>query len=179
MSDRFPYNMLSRGALVELVRRSETRPDLRDDDVTFEDIYFSPTEVEPGRTFIEMVDRRTHTKDWFVYRRLNLADPFCLGPTVPITIIGDPSPYAIAMEINRSMGMTFGPDDVSFSTEFIPVGNGSFEYEMRALTGSYAYYGSTTINVTVKESSRFNRYLQDGMTRYLENDIPRQLEHRS
>lgn len=177
MSDRFPYNMTSRAALVELVRRVENQPDLRDQDVTFEDIFFSPTEVEPGRTFIEMVNRLTQIKDWFVYRRLNLSDPACLGTDLAIKIIGDPSPAIIAEEVNRVMGMNLGPDDVSFSTDYIPVSNGEFEYEMRAMTGSYVYYGKTTIKVTVLQSSRWTRFLENGMIRYLEDGIPRQLEH--
>lgn len=177
MSDRFPYNMPSRAALVELIRRDEDRPNLRDQDVTFEDIFFSPTAVEPGRTYIEMVDRLTQIKDWFVFRRLNLADPNCLGASVSIKIIGDPTPAVIAEEVNRVMGMTFGPDDVSFSTDFIPVSNGEFEYEMQALTGSYAYFGKTIIKVTVLQSSRWTRFLENGRIRYLENGIPRELEH--
>jgi len=177
MSDRFPYNMPSREALLELIRRDENRPDLRDQDVTFEDIFFSPTEVEPGRTYIEMVDRLTQIKDWFVFRRLNLADPKCLGTDVSIKIIGDPTPAAIAEEVNRVMGMTFGPADVSFSTDFIPVSNGEFEYEMHALTGSYAYFGKTIIKVTVLQSSRWTRFLENGRIRYLEDGIPRELEH--
>lgn len=177
MSDRFPYNMPSRAALVKLVREDQNKPELKDQDVTFEDIFFSPTEVEPGRTFIEMIDRTIQIKDWFVYRRLNLSDPACLGPLVSIKIIGDPSPAAIAKEINRSFGMTFGPDDVSFSDEYIPVSNGEFEYELRALTGSYAYFGKTRVMVKVIQSSRWTRFLEDGRIRYLEDGIPRELEH--
>lgn len=176
MSDRFPYNMPSRAALVELVRRSESRPNLRDQDVTFEDIFFSPSELEPGRTYIEMVDRLTQHKDWFVFRRLNLADPYCLGESLSIKIMGDPTPAAIAEEVNRSMNMNFGPDDVSFSTDFIPVSAGTFEYEMQAMTGSYAYFGKTTIRVEVIPTSRLTRYLENGRIRYLENGIQRLLE---
>lgn len=179
MSDRFPYNMLSRAALVELVRRVENDPDLRDDDVTFEDIFFSPTELEPGRTYIEMVNRLTKIKDWFVFRRLNLSDPYCLGTDLAIKIIGDLTPAAIAEEVNRSMGMSFGPDDVDFSTDFIPGadGNGEYEYEMHALTGSYGYFGKTTIKVTVVQSTRWTRFLESGRIRYLEDGIARELEH--
>lgn len=177
MSDRFPYNMQSREALVELVRRSENKPDLKDDLVTFEDIFFAPSVLEPGRTYIELVDKVTQTKEWFVYRRLNLADPYCLGETLSIKIIGDPSPYAIATEVNRVMGMTFGPSDVSFSMDYIPVPDGIFEYEMQAFTGSYAYFGKTKIKVEVLHSSRYTRFLQDGRIRYLEDGIARELEH--
>lgn len=177
MSDRFPYNMPSRAALVKLIRDDENRPNLRDEDVSFEDIFFSPSQLEPGRTYIEMVDRLTQVKDWFVFRRLNLSDPACLGTELSIKIIGDPTPAAIAAEVNRSMNMTFGPDDVSFSTDFIPVSDGIFEYEMNAMMGSYAYFGKTTIQVQVLQSSRFTRFLEDGRIRYLENGVQRELEH--
>lgn len=176
MSDRFPYNMPSRAALVELVRRSENRPNLRDQDVTFEDIFFSPSQLEPGRTYIEMVDRLAQKKYWYVYRRLNLGDPACLGQDLNIKIMGDPTPAAIAAEVNRSMGMTFGPDDVSFSTDYIPVTEGRFEYEMHAMTGSYAYFGKTRLIVDVIPASRLTRYLENGRIRYLENGIQRLLE---
>lgn len=177
MSDRFPYNMPSRAALVELVRRQNNLPNLRDQDVTFEDIFFTPTEVEPGRTQIEMINRVTQLKSWFLYRRLNLADRDCLGTDLAIKIIGDPTPKAIATEINRVMGMTFGPDDVSFSDEFIPVSNGEFEYELTAMSGSYVYFGKTKIKVTVLQSSRWTRFLENGRIRYLEDGIARELEH--
>lgn len=69
MNDRFPYDMAPREALVELLRRTED-PTVTPDNVTFEDMFFSPTATEPGRTFIEMVDKRTSRKKWYVYLSL-------------------------------------------------------------------------------------------------------------
>lgn len=178
MSDRFPYNLPSRAALVELIRRSEKRPDLRDDYVTFEDLYFTPTVTEPGYTTIEMIDRVTSHKSWFEFRRLDLANPRCLGPLINIKIQGDPTPEAIAKEINRSRNMKFDPSDLSFSDELIPVTGSTFTYDLVALSGSYVYYGATKVNVEVLPISRWTRYLEDGSIRYTEDDITRELEHK-
>jgi len=178
MSDRFPYNLPSREALVELVRRSENRPNLRDDLVTFEDLFFSPTLVEPGRTYIEMIDLTTSLKDWFEFRRLDLADNRCLGPSVSIVIQGNATPANIALEINRSRKMPFGPSDVSFSDELIPYTGDSFEYDFTALSGSYVYYGTTKVKVTVIPTSRWTRYMENNGTRFTENGVERELEHK-
>lgn len=175
-ADRFPYNMASREALVELIRRTEKKPNLQDRLVTFEDIFFAPTLLEPGRTYIEMEDLSTGKKDWYVYRRLNLSDPLCLGPTLKIKIIGDPSPASIATEVNRMLGFTFGPDDVSFSTDILPVTDNKFTYVMDAFVGSYAYFGSAKIEVEVIGASSRVRRLQDGSFRYKEDGVLRLLE---
>ena len=121
MSDRFPYNLPSREALVELIRRSTNRPNLKDNYITFEDLFFSPTTLEPGRTLVEMIDRETSVKDWFEFRRLELSNARCLGPLVSVKIQGEPTPANIAKEINRARRMPFGPSDVSFSDEVLPV----------------------------------------------------------
>lgn len=177
MSDRIPYSVPSRNALVELVRQDRNNPNLRDEDVTFEDIFFSPTELEPGRTYIEMVNRATQIKEWFVYRRLEFSNPDCLGTNLNIKIIGDPTPELIVTEINRMMNFALGPSDVSMSTDYIPVSDGSFEYTLTALTGSYRYVGSTKILVEVVHTSRFTRFLENGRIRYLEDGVQRLLEH--
>lgn len=179
MSDRFPYNLPSREALVELIRRSERRPNLKDDYVTFEDLYFTPTTAEPGYTTIEMIDKIADFKSWFEFRRLDLSNPRCLGPVVNIKIQGDPTPEAIAKEINRSRNMKFDPSDLSFSDEQIPVFGDTFTYVLRALSGSYVYYGETIVNVEILPISRWTRYLEDGCIRYTEDDITRELEHKS
>lgn len=177
MSDRFPYNLPSREALVELVRRSENRPDLRDNYVTFEDLFFSPSLLEPGRTYIEMVDLITSHKDWFEFRRLYFADPRCLGPQISIIVQGNATPANIALEINRSRKMMFGESDVSFSDELIPFTGNSFDYEFTALSGSYAYYGTTKVNVTIVPTNRWTRYMENSGIRYTEEGAERELEH--
>lgn len=178
MSDRFPYNMPPRAALVELVRRTENKPGLRDEYVTFEDLFYSPTDVEPGRTYIEMVDLLTSHKYWYEFRRLDLENPRCLGPVVNIRLQGEPTPANIALEINRARKMQFGPSDVSFSDELIPYVGNSFVYEMRALSGSYVFYGKTRVVVEVIPTSRWTRYEEDGVTRLTEQNIVREREHR-
>lgn len=178
MSDRFPYNLPPREALVELVRRSENRPDLRDEFITFEDLFFSPTAPEPGRTYIEMIDRLSGHKSWFEYRRLDLSNPRCLGPVVNIKVQGAPTPASIATEINRSRKMNFGPSDVSFSDEIIPTTSTNFEYDLVALSGSYVFYGKTKIIVEVIPTSQWTRYTEDDVVRYTEAGIEREIEHR-
>lgn len=178
MSDRFPYNLPSREALVELVRRSEHRPDLKDEYITFEDLFFSPSAMEPGRTYVEMIDKVANHKDWFEFRRLDFADRRCLGPSVSIKVMGDPTPANIATEINRSRLMNLGPSDVSFSDEVIPVMGTTFEYEFTALTGSYVYYGKTLIQVEIIPISQWTRYLESSAIRYTEEGVTRELEHR-
>lgn len=178
MSDRFPYNLPSREALVELVRRSKDRPDLKDEYITFEDLFFSPSVVEPGRTYVEMIDKVSNHKDWFEFRRLDFADHRCLGPSVSIKVLGDPTPANIATEVNRSRLMNLGPSDVSFSDEVIPVMDTTFEYEFTALTGSYVYYGKTLIQVEIIPISQWTRYLEAGTIRYTEEGVTRELEHR-
>lgn len=178
MSDRFPYNLPSREALVELVRRSENRPTLKDDNITFEDLFFSPTQVEPGRSYIEMIDRATSHKDWFEFRRLDLASPKCLGPVVSIKVQGEPTPANIAAEVNRSRLMKFGPSDVSFSDELLPVTGTTFEYMLVALAGSYVFYGQTKILVELLPVSQWTRYVESGGIRYTEDGVNRELEHR-
>lgn len=178
MSDRFPYNLPSREALVELIRRSEKRPSLKDNLVTFEDMFYSPTTVEPGRTSIEMVDLQSGFKKWFDYRRLDLGNPRCLGPLINLKVMGEPTPAKIAEEINRSRKMTFGPSDVSFSEEIIPYKGDTFEYDLVALTGSYAYYGKTKIMIEVIPTSQWTRYLENGSIRYTEAGIDREIEHK-
>lgn len=178
MSDRFPYNLPSREALVELVRRSENRPNLKDDMVTFEDLFFSPTMPEPGRSYIEMIDRTTSHKDWFEFRRLDLENPRCLGPLVNIKIMGDPTPAAIVEEINRCRRMPFGPSDLNMSDELVPTTSNTFEYDLIALSGSYAYYGKTKVMVEVIPVSQYTRYLEQGNIRYTEDGITREREHK-
>lgn len=179
MSDRFPFNLPSREALVELVRRSEKMPDLKDEYVTFEDLSFSPTELEPGRSFIELIDRVTSHKFWYEFRRLNLSDPRCLGPLVSIKVQGDPTPANIAREINRSRKMNFGEADVSFSEELLPVQGTTFEYDFTALSGSYVFFGATKIQVELIPISQWTRYIESGTVRWLEDGLTaRELEHR-
>lgn len=176
-NDRFPYNMPSRDALVVQLNK-DLRRDYKPNQVSFEDMFFAPLPGVPGRTFIEMTDRLTGRKEFFVYRRLDLAHPKALGVNTKITILGLPTPAKIAAEINRSRKMTFGPDDISFSTVVIVTPENTFVYRLKAMAGSYAYFGETDILVEVLAEDPFSRYLEDGEQRLLETGEARQLEHR-
>ncbi len=166
MSDRFPYNLPSRAALCVEIRKLSRYANVEDKYVTFEDMFFSPTANVPGRTYIEMVDLKSNAKGWFVYRRLDLK--VALGANPVIRLSGDITPKAIAEEINRSRGMTFGADDLSFSTEPLYFVDGYLEYTLKAMTGSYAYFGSVTVSI---EDAGYASRL-----RLLEDRTPRQLE---
>jgi len=176
-TDRFPFDTPSREALVEQVNHDLKRS-YKPDQVSFEDMFFAPLPAIPGRTFIEMTNRLTGLKEFFVYRRLDLAHPKVLGTSTRIKIVGRPTPASIALEINRSRKMTFGADDVSFSTVVIDNSEASFVYTLKAMTGSYAYYGQTDIIVDVVEASPYARYLEDGDPRLLESGDIRELEHK-
>lgn len=175
-SDRFPYDMPSREALVTQVN-IDLKRNYKPNQVTFEDMFFAPLPAIPGRTFIEMIDRTNGVKSYFVYRRLDLAHPKALGTNTRIKVFGLPTPASIATEINRSRKMTFGPDDVSFSTTVINTTDDVFVYRLKAMTGSYAYFGETDIIVEVVEANPWSRYLEDGDFRLMESGQVRELEH--
>lgn len=177
MSDRFPYDLPSRAALCRLIRETSKHKNIKDEFVSFEDMFYSPTTQIPGRTYIEMVDNLTSIKDWFVLRRLSLSHPDCLGPNPSIKLSGIATPATIAEEINRSRKMSFGPDDISFSTTIINHRDDIFEYELTAMTGSYAYYGSTKVQVEMVEGNQYSRLLEEGSYRLLEDGDIRELEH--
>jgi hypothetical protein len=175
-TDRFPYDMPSRDALVEQVNRDLKRS-YKPNQVSFEDMFFAPLPAIPGRTFIEMTNRLTGLKEFFVYRRLDLAHAKALGTSTRIKIVGLPTPASIANEINRSRKMSFGPDDISFSTVVINNKEETFVYRLKAMTGSYAYFGETDVIVEVVEANPYTRYLEDGDHRLMETGAIRELEH--
>ncbi|MBW6072771.1 hypothetical protein KZ856_38015, partial [Pseudomonas aeruginosa] len=100
-----------------------------------------------------------------------------LGPNPSIKLSGVATPAAIAEEINRSRKMTFGPDDLSFSTTVINTKDDVFEYELVAMTGSYAYFGSTIVTIEMVEGNQYARLLEDGGYRLMEDGLIRELEH--
>ena len=170
---KFPYNMKSRAALVELIRITE-KMDIADDLITFEDIVYSPTPQEPGRTYIEMIDLRINYKYWYAYRRLELNK--VIQPRYSITLTQRPTPSAIVNEINRSLDMNFGPDDTSFSNTVLTTSNESFIYTMKAFAGSYAYCGTVDILVNQAIAELKIREEEDGTIRLTEAGIIRRLE---
>lgn len=176
ITDRFPYDMPARDALVAQVNKDLKR-NYKPSQVSFEDMFFAPLPAIPGRTFIEMTDHLTGLKFPFVYRRLELNHQKALGTNTRITVLGRPTPASIANEINRSRKMTFGPDDISFSNTVLPNTEDTFVYRLKAMTGSYAYCGETDIIVEVVEANPYARYLEDGDPRLMETGEIRELEH--
>ncbi|MNT82045.1 hypothetical protein D3C72_2217230 [compost metagenome] len=73
--------------------------------------------------------------------------------------------------------MSFGPDDLSFSTVVINNTEETFVYRLKAMTGSYAYFGETDIIVEVMAANPYARYLEDGDPRLMETGEIRELEH--
>lgn len=177
ISDRFPFDQPSREALVTQIN-IDLKRNYKPNQVTFEDIFFAPLPAVPGRTFIEMVDLLTGVKSFFVYRRLDLGHQKALGQNTRIKVMGPPTPASIAAEINRSRKFALGPDDVSFSNVAIQHTEDVFVYRLKAMTGSYAYYGEAPITVEVMDSTPFARRLEDGDNRLMESGQIRELEHR-
>lgn len=175
MSDRFPYDLPSRDALVRLIQET-TQSTITAETVTFEDMFFAPLQSVPGRTYIEMINTRTQRKEWYVFRRLDIKKVF--GDTAVFRLMGRPSPASIAIEINRALNMQLGPDDISFSTALIELnGETVVKYMLRAMTGSYAYYGEVEITLEILSVSPYARVLEDGGIRLNENGGIRELEH--
>jgi hypothetical protein len=176
MNDRFPYDMPSRAALVRLAQEEMPMEGIEEDYVNFDDMFFAPLPAVPGRTFIEMTNRKTGRKFPYVYRRLDLQlTP--IGRDAIIRVTGLPTPATIAKEINRSRNMHFGPDDLSFSNVVINSRDTSFKYTLKALMGSYAYYGEVEITVEVLDVNGWARYLEDGDPRLMETGDIREMEH--
>lgn len=171
--NKFPYNMQSREALVELIRSTQNM-DIQDDLVTFEDIIYSPTDVDPGRTYIEMIDLRYSYKYWYAYRRLELDK--VIPVDYSITLAQRPTPAAIANEINRSLDMKFDSSDVSFSNTILTESTDPFIYRFQAFAGSYAYCGYTDILVNQAISQNDVRLTQLGDIRITETGIVRRTE---
>lgn len=174
-SDRFPYDRPSFQALVELARREKPNDQIEEGFVLFGDMFFGPTEGTPGRTFIEMFNQKTQLKRWFVFRRLDFNR--VLGPNPTITLIGKITPANIAKEINRSREMYLDYTDVDFGSEVLADGSEPFTYVLKALPGSYVYYGQATITVNAIPVQDGVRLLEDGTERTLEDGTtPRLLE---
>lgn len=177
---RFPYDLSSRKALVELIRRHHPDEDIQDDFLVFEDMFFSPTEQEPGHTSIEMTNLRTGKKRWFAYRRLDIEE--VLRKYTPpdqtfvrIDITGEITSEKILAEINRVFVMHLDHEDVAVSNTPLTNKN-NVVYTLQILTGSYAYYGYVPIYVNTTPDQLGLRLLEDGIVRLLEDGTPRRLE---
>jgi hypothetical protein len=181
MSLRFPFDLPSRQALVELIRRDRPSEELLDDYVLFEDMYFSPSEEEPGRTYIEMTNLRTGKKRPFLFRRLDIAQILREytaedEPFVRIELDGTITSAKVVAEINRKFNMHLNHDDVEVSYQPMTKHNATV-YTLIMLGTSFAYYGWVPIYVNTTPEELGLRLLEDGTVRLLENGITRRLEN--
>lgn len=175
MTDRFPYDLPSREALIRLIQETYPSLNVKMHNSTVELPYFSPTINTPGRTFVEVHLNNKEQPLVFVYRRLDL-DTALNSPSVIVE--GAITPRAIAERLNESRGMSFGPDDVSFSEVELGEEGEQITYRMKALPQSLVWYGETTVtansatsgeNTRVTESGDDIRVTEDGETRRIEN----------
>ena len=181
MSLRFPFDLPSRQALIELIRRDRPSENLSDDHVLFEDLYFTPSEEEPGRTYIEMTNLKTGKKRPFLFRRLDIniiLREYTLAeePYVRIELDGVITTAKIVDEINRKFNMHLNYDDVEVSYQPLTKRLNTV-YTLIMLAGSFAYYGFVPIYVNTTPEELGLRLLEDGTVRLLENGTPRRLEH--
>lgn len=173
-TDRFPYDLPSREALVTLIQHHRPNWDVQSNTVDFDPPFYSPTMETPGRTFIEVYLLDKGVKAWFGYRRLDIG--IALGERISITVDGEITSNKIVQEINRTRNMQFGPDDVFMTDRVLGEAGSALLYRMRAKKGSHVWYGSTIIEIApeiVDEYARLTelgelRLTEDGETRVLE-----------
>lgn len=177
---RFPFDLSSRKALIELIRRDRPTETIEEEYLIFGDFFFSPTEQEPGRTYIEMTNLWNGKKRWFVYRRLDI-NPVIRQYTpidesyVRVDIVGTITSEKILAEINRKFNMHLDHEDVAVSSKPLTDKN-SIVYTLIMLPNSYAYYGYVPIYVNTTPDQLGLRLLEDGTVRLLEDGTPRRLE---
>lgn len=171
-SDRFPYDLPSFKAMVELVQR--TKPEWRAvaEYVRFMDLEHWPTLALPGRSFIEMENLLTRKKHFFMFKRLDMA---VVLANTSIQLNVPPTQRAIVDEINRTKGMFLGEIDTDYLTTRVGGGNSAFIYTLKAKPTSYVYYGQAQIAVNLEHVVNA-RLLEDGSPRLLENSETRLLE---
>lgn len=177
---RFPYDLPSYDALVELIRRERPSEDIQKDFLIFGDMFFAPTDEEPGRTYIEMTNLRTGKKRPFVYRRLDINPvlrQYTLAeePYIGIEIDGEITSAKILAEINRKFKMHLNHDDVEVSNKPLTAEDNTV-YTMYMLPKSYAYYGFISIYVNTTPDALNHRLLEDGTVRLMEDGRERLLE---
>lgn len=175
IDESFPYDLPGSRAIVALLQKTRPLLDVREGLVLFEDLRHSPTEEMPGRSFIEVINQWTNIKSFFAFRRLDLGKTLGNG-IVRIVVVGDITPKAIALEINRSRNRFLEAIDVDFSNSAVFTGRGKHTYIMKALPSSYVYYGQAIIEVESVAFNPYARLLEDGTPRQLETGVIRVLE---
>jgi len=168
------YNLPSRDALIELIKRSYPERKINAQHLEFGDMYSDPTPEEPGRTFVEMVDTITRQKEWYVYRRLNLG--IVLRDHTTISLEGLISPKRIVEALNLVAGLYLNATDVIMDDVLLAPKGYSFTYRMKALPESYVWYGGLSIQVVSLSFPDGARMLENGGARLVENGDFRFLE---
>jgi hypothetical protein len=173
-TDRFPYDLPSRQALVRLIQEIRPRFGLTEATARFEKPFLAPTPTSPGRTFIEVENTDINCKKPFVYRRLDFG--IALKEPVEISLSGAVTPKAIVEEINRVRGMYIGPEDTSMAiVQLAPVGM-SFTYRLKARPDSLVWYGEADVNITSLSIPDDARLMENGDPRLLEDGSYRLME---
>lgn len=173
-SDRFPYDLPSREAMVRLIQETFPKFGLEKRYAKLGRPFFQPTADIPGRTFIEVENTIKNVKANYVYRRLDLGVTFPNGLEIAVT--GPITPRSVAQEINRAYEMQFGPEDVPyFDFMLVPIGI-SVVYRMRALSDSLVWFGDVLVTVHPADIPSNARLLEDGRVRYLEDGEVRIME---
>lgn len=178
---RFPYDLPSEAALVELVRRDRPLDDVQPGFVSFGDLFFSPTPAEPGRTYVEMDNHRTGKKNWFVYRRLDIdtvlreylpLDQYYVG----IDLGGkEITAYNIVEEINRVFRLNLDHTDTDMSRTVL-TRRPEYIYTLTMHPTGFAYYGQAVVYVNTTPPALEARLTEEGVLRLTQHGIARVAE---
>lgn len=170
----YDYDMPGREALVKLIQEAKPKLDVNQNNVDFGDPFYSPTQAEPGRTFIELFLLDRGTKAQFAYRRLDMA--IAMGNPLQITVDGRVTTKNIVDEINRSRGFALDELDTDYDDyELAPIGTAIY-YRMKAKPSSYVWYGETVVQVAPGSAIAGARLMEDESPRLMEAGNPRLLE---
>lgn len=172
--ETIPFNLTSRQALIELIRKTHPRLNLVEKYARFDPPYHAPTEDFPGRTFIEVEQTDRNLKRWYVYRRLDFNVKF-LGQ-INIKLASPITPRRIVEEINRSRGMCITDEDVELNDTPIETSGHNVLWTMEALPNSYRWVGSVPVSVEPLDRPTNVRLTEDGAVRLNEDGSYRLLE---
>ncbi len=173
-TDVFPYNLPSRLAMIRLIQETHPRFNLKEEYTHFDPPFASPTETNPGRTFVKVEQTDLNLERHYVYRRLDLNITFKGGITIKLD-----SPVTsrrIVEEINRVRDMNLGLDDVEMNDEPMGEPGQPLNYTMAAKEDSLVWYGSVPVYVESTDRPMNIRILEDGSSRLVETGDYRLLE---
>jgi len=149
MSNNFvEYNIESLDALIEQIKLDNPGLAIDKRYVEFGDMYADPTPAEPGRTFIEMTNLLTKHKDWYAYRRLDIALVPRMRTDMPLRVKTPITAQSIVNELNRARGMALSKIDLNLSTHLTEEQCSPFVYPLEILGTSPRYYGKINLNIS-------------------------------